>query len=260
MGQRPISNPLRKAGCEVFRVITVTSGKGGTGKSTVCTFLGQALAAQGLRTLLIEPGSGLRSLDAMLALEQNIVYDLEDLLEGRCTPQQAVISHEQHSGLQMIAAAGGFEYQPDEYAFEQLIKWVRQYYDVIILDTPPGFGRAVEICAQNSDLGIVVTTPDLVAVRDSGRASILMHKNGLHDQRLIINKVPKTLVARQGITDLDDVIDAAGVQLIGVLPYSETIKIAAGAGRSIPDYDISKKIFDAIAARMMGKREELLIF
>lgn len=244
----------------MFRVITVTSGKGGTGKSTVSALLGQALAAKGLRTLIIELASGLRCLDVMLTLEKNIVYDLEDLLEGKCTPEQAVVSHADNTVLQIISAAANAEYETDEAAFEQLIKWVRQYYDMIIIDTPPGLGQGVELSARNSDLGIIVSNPDIISVRDGGRASILMWRNGLKSQRLIINKVPKNLLKRQGLEDLDDVIDGTGVQLIGVIPYSDVIKTASAMGSSLPEHDISKKIFDCIAARMTGKKEELLIF
>lgn len=241
------------------KIITVTSGKGGAGKSSVCAFLGQALAAAGCRTLLVELDCGLRCLDLMLSLEKTPVFDLKDLLSGRCSPDQAAVAHGVHGRLRLIPASQDHQYILPENAFAQLMRWSARHYDVVLLDAPAGLRIEAEIAARQSHTSILVTTPDLAAVRDCGRAAQLLRRQGLSSQRLIINKVPSVLSQRQGLEDLDDVIDGTGVQLLGVVPLSEEISRAGALGQTLATGGLAERIFEAIAARIQGKNAELLI-
>ncbi len=239
------------------KVISIVSGKGGTGKSTVAAFLGQAMAKQGLHVLLVEMDAGLRCLDILMAMEKTVVYDLSDLLEGRCSAMQATLLHPQLSNLRLICAPLAADYTPAPESFAEFIEAVCPHFDCLLLDTPAGIGPATRLATQLSDLALMVTTPDLIAVRDAAKTAALLARPGL-GWRLLINRVTSPLPARPGLEDLDDVVDGTGIQLLGVLPHSQIIAQAGTLGEMLPEGSLVSRIFQRIGQRICGENSPLL--
>ena len=204
-----------RKGNEMSKIIAVTSGKGGTGKSTVCAGIGYTLAKQGHRTLIIELDFGLRCLDIMFGVEDGIKYDLGDVLSGKKTALDAVAQ--------------------------------------IIIDTGAGINSHVFDIVEQANLILVVSTPDPVCIRDASLMSDEFYNRGNKSQRLIINKISKKIIGSELITNLDEIIDKVGVQLIGVIPDDFKMTVATGKGTPIPTDSEALKAFDAISKRLGGE-------
>lgn len=233
------------------KIIAVTSGKGGTGKSTVCAGLGYALAKQGRRTLLIELDFGLRCLDIMFGIEDTIKYDLGDVLAGRKQPLDAVASVPMATNLNLLCAPKTLTSVKAEQIVE-ICRSVKKYFDYIIIDTGAGINSHVFDIVEQANLILVVSTPDPVCIRDAGLMSDEFYNRGNKSQRLIINKISKKVIGDKLITNLDEIIDKVGVQLIGVIPDDFKATVATGKGTPIPTDSDALKAFDAISKRLDG--------
>ncbi|MEG2597112.1 MAG: AAA family ATPase, partial [Oscillospiraceae bacterium] len=168
-------------------VISIASGKGGVGKSTLCVGLGMAYALLGKSVLIIEFDVGLRGVDIMMGISDRIVYDLGDLLEGRCHISKAIIESPWNSNLNVIVAPISMESAIDMQDVKILVEGLRPHFDTIILDTPAGLGLSIRIAATVSDLTLVAVNPDSVCIRDGGRVVQSLVKAGMANHRLIIN-------------------------------------------------------------------------
>ena len=197
------------------RVIMVASGKGGTGKSTVSVLTGAALAARGRRVLLVELDSALRSVDYIAGVYGKTVYDVEDVLCGRCDAGKALVESPLYPGLFVISApySGG---QVAAGALQSFLQQAGGVFDDIVLDTAAGMGAPFEAARAAASLALICITPDPVAQRDGRIVCDALLEGGCEQVRLVINKVPRTL-AGQGIRDLDECIDTVGAQLLGVV-------------------------------------------
>lgn len=239
-------------------VAALVSGKGGVGKSTLCVGLGLGHALRGRNVLLIEFDVGLRGIDLMLGISDRVVYDLGDLLEGRCTISKALVRSPENERLSAIAAPMRLDFPVNLEDVELLISGLRPYFDVIILDTPAGLGLSAELAAL-ADLTLIAVTPDPVCVRDGGQMVRALNSAGVSNHRLIINRVNEKLLRKEMIEDLDAVIDGVGSQLIGVVPDSPQIQISLARGVSLKEKHPVIRIFKAIAARTSGEQVPLLI-
>ncbi len=234
------------------KIIAVTSGKGGTGKSTVCAGLGYTLAKQGHRTLLIELDFGLRCLDIMFGVEDSIKYDLGDVLNGRQEVLKAVAQVPMASNLSILCAPKTLT----SVSAEQIVnicRSVKKYFEYIIIDTGAGINSHVFDIVEQANLILVVSTPDPVCIRDASLMSDEFYNRGNKSQRLIINKISKKVVGDKLISNLDEIIDKVGVQLIGVIPDDFKMTIATGKGTPIPTNSEALRAFDAISKRLGGE-------
>lgn len=240
------------------RIIAVTSGKGGVGKSTISAGLGQAFARLGRQTLILELDAGLRGLDIMLGVENSVVYDLGDLLAGDCTIEDALVAVEDDPGLSMIAAPSS----PELLSMDRiagLCANLRQLFDVILIDTPAGVPVSAGLIPRTADMALVAVTPDYVSVRDSGRMVFLLAEQGFRECSLIINKVNLKYRKMNVISDLDEVMDGVGIPLLGVIPEELQIKAAFSGGLRLEAGSAPEIVFERIAARMEGTYIPLLI-
>lgn len=238
-------------------VIMVASGKGGTGKSTVSVLLGAELAARGRRVLLVELDSGLRSVDYIAGVYGRTVYDVEDVLRGRCETGKALVESTLYRDLYVISAPySGGEIRAD--ALELFIKIVGPVFDTIILDTAAGMGAPFQAASRVAKRALLVLTPDPVASRDGHIVCDALIEAGCTDVRLIINKTPRDL-SDCGIESLDECIDTVGAQLIGVIPQSGEMHRAGSSGKPLPPKGKSKAALQAIAARLCGENIPLVI-
>ena len=235
------------------QVIAVTSGKGGVGKSTLCVLLGLGDVKRGKRVLLIEFDAGLRGLDLMLGIGDQVVYDLGDLLEGRCTIRKAILESPLHENLHAIVAPISLESPLNLEDVQLLIDGLRGHFDRLILDMPAGLGISTRIAGKMADLSLIVVTPDPVCVRDGTQMVQALERNGFLHHRLVINRVEEKMLKRAVLPDLDAVIDGVGSQLIGVFPSMAEIPMQMSRGLPLRSNHLALRIADAVSRRMDGE-------
>lgn len=238
----------------VAEKIMIASGKGGVGKSTVCLGLGAGLSARGHRVLMVEADTGFRGLDISLSAQDRAMYDLSDVLEGRCELDDALLRHSRYP-IELLCAPNDPEYLPEQAQLERLFSAADPHYDYILVDCGAGFGPMQGRICRLCDRAVVVTVPDEVSVRAAAHTSQLLHQKGLHSQRLIINRIPKVLSPSKTISDLDDVIDMVGAQLLGAVPEGIVTGIPTDqSSRQPPQEEL-----DRVAGRIAGKYTPLLL-
>ncbi len=235
------------------KTILITSGKGGVGKSTVCTMLGSALARQNCRVLMLETDCGLRNLDLMNGLEDQVVYDLGDVLLGRCEPAKAILKCPSSEGLDLLPAASSTRFQIPAGTLSRLISGLRDFYDIILIDCPAGFDDIFDAVMDVSDMGLVVVTPNLISVKDGAKAADLLVQGGVKEGRLLINMVPRRWKPTEALPDFDAIIDMVGLQLMGVIPMDMEMGENLNRGRQVGLYSEGVEVFDNIARRLRGK-------
>ncbi|MGI5893823.1 MAG: AAA family ATPase [Candidatus Merdivicinus sp.] len=235
------------------QVIALTSGKGGVGKSTLCVGLGLGDAMRGKRVLLIEFDAGLRGLDLMLGISDQVVYDLGDLLEGRCTISKAIAESPLNENLNAIVAPVNMETAMNLDDIKLLVEGLRPHFDRLILDMPAGLGFSVKATAATADLALIIATPDRICVRDGSQMTQALQKIGFFSHRLIINRVNEKLIRKDTVTDLDAVIDGVGSQLIGVMPDDPDIQLKLTRGVALRENHRVTRICRAISRRIDGE-------
>ena len=241
------------------KLIAVTSGKGGTGKSSICYGIGYTLAKQGNRTLIIELDFGLRCLDIMFGMSGQVAYDLGDVLKGKRQILDAVATVPSASNLSILCAPKDPFMRVTAEQVVEICRNIRKYFDYIIIDTGAGINSHVFDIVEQANLILVVTTPDTICIRDATMMSDEFYKRGNKRQRLIINKVsPKDLKTGM-INNLDDIIDAVGIQLLGVIPEDYSLKEATGKGVILQPSSPCLAAFDAISKRLQGDMIPLTI-
>lgn len=230
----------------------ITSGKGGVGKSTVSVGLGRALAARGRRVLLIDCDAGLRSLDRMTGCEENLVFDLSDVVFGRCAPAESIYPCGGSEGLFLLPAPSSGENTVRPGVMKKLVPLLTRYYDHVLLDSPAGVGTGFRSAAIAADRALIVCSPDPVCVRGARSVSGLLGHIG--DKRLVINRFNKEFFHTTGAySDLDGVIDAAGVRLFGLVPEDFATAAAFLRGRKAKAEAKGMKALSRIAARLEGE-------
>lgn len=213
------------------KVIVITSGKGGVGKTTTCANLGTGLAQRGHKTVLIDADVGLRNLDVVMGLENRIVFDLVNVCEKVCKTRQALIKDKRFENMYLLPAAQTKE--KDVIKPEQMIELcneLRQEFDYILIDCPAGIEQGFKNAVAGADQAVIVTTPDVSAVRDADRIVGLLQSRGITQPQLIINRVRPQMVRKGDMMDIDDVNDILAIPLIGVVPDDESIIISTNKG------------------------------
>lgn len=239
--------------------IMICSGKGGTGKSTVSVLLGAGLARLGRKVLLVELDSGLRSVDIIAGVYGRTVYDIEDVLCGRCEVCKAIVPSPLYPGLSVISApyeGGDVEAAP----LGRLLMAVRPYFDFVLLDTAAGMGAPFTAAASVADKALLVLTPDPVALRDGKIVADRVLSGGRTQSavRLVMNRVTReSFGKRAAVFDLDECIDTVGAQLLAVIPESQVLQLAGAQGTVPPPSDPAVVAGQAMARRLCGQRVPL---
>lgn len=243
------------------QVIVITSGKGGVGKTTTTANLGVGLAQAGKKVVLIDTDIGLRNLDVVLGLENRIVYDLVDVVTGVCSPKQAAIKDKRYDGLFLIPAAQTKD--KDAVSVEQmreLCEKLKKDYDFIIIDCPAGIEQGFKNAIAGADKALIVTTPEVSAVRDADRIIGLLEANEIEDHYLVINRIRPDMVKRGDMLNIDDIMDILNIDLIGIIPDDQNIIISTNKGEpAVTDMkSVAGQGYRNITQRLMGNNIPLM--
>ncbi len=236
-------------------VIVVTSGKGGVGKTTTSANVGTALTLAGKKVVLVDADIGLRNLDVVMGLENRIVYDLVDVVEGRCRLKQALIKDKRFEGLFLLPAAQTRDknaVSPEQ--MKKLCDALKEDFEYILLDCPAGIEQGFKNAIAGADRALVVTTPEVSAVRDADRIIGLLESHGVSKIQLIINRVRMNMVKRGDMMAMEDVVEILAIDLIGVVPDDENIVVTTNKGEPavIEGSSLASKAFKNIADRVQG--------
>lgn len=236
-------------------VIVITSGKGGVGKTTTTANVGTGLAKLGKKVVLIDTDIGLRNLDVVMGLENRIVYNLVDVIEGNCRIKQALIKDKRYPNLYLLPSAQTRD--KDSVTPEQMRKLsedLRQEFDYILLDCPAGIEQGFKNAIAGADRALVVTTPEISAIRDADRIIGLLEANEIHKTHLIVNRLRMDMVKRGDMMSSDDVVEILAIDLIGVVPDDESIVISTNQGEPLVGTESNAgKAFMNICRRIMGE-------
>lgn len=242
-------------------VIVITSGKGGVGKTTTTANIGTALALAGKKVVLVDTDIGLRNLDVVMGLENRIVYDLVDVVEGICRLKQALIRDKRIEGLYLLPAAQTKDktaVSPEQ--MKGLCETLKEEFDYVLVDCPAGIEQGFKNAIAGADKAFIVTTPEVAAVRDADRIIGLLEATELYEPKLIINRIRADMVKRGDMMDIDDMIDILAIGLLGVVPEDEKIVISTNKGEPAV-YDPNSKAGQAyknIARRIEGEEVPLM--
>ncbi|MBC2855512.1 septum site-determining protein MinD [Cetobacterium sp. 2A] len=243
------------------KVLVITSGKGGVGKTTTTANLGAALALQGQKVLLIDTDIGLRNLDVVMGLENRIVYDLVDVIDGHCRAKQALIKDKRSDNLYLLPAAqtkDKNDVTPEQ--VKELIDSLRPDFDYIIIDCPAGIEQGFRNAIIAADEAYVVTTPEISAVRDADRIVGLLEANEIRNPKLIVNRIRMSMVKEGNMLSVDDIVDILAIDVIGIIPDDENIVISTNKGEPLTykGESLAAKAYRNIAERSLGSNVEFL--
>ena len=241
-------------------VIVITSGKGGVGKTTTTANIGIGLAKLGKKVLVIDTDLGLRNLDVVLGLENRIVYNLVDVIEGKCRPKQAIIKDKRFQDLYLLPSAQTKDkssVSPEQ--MKKLTEDLREDYDFVLLDCPAGIEQGFQNAIAGADRALVVTTPEVSAIRDADRIVGLLEASEFRQIDLIINRLRYDMVKRGEMMSSQDVVDILALNLIGIVPDDENVVIATNQGEPlVGDHTLAGRAYQNICYRVTGKEVPFL--
>ncbi|NLM28274.1 MAG: septum site-determining protein MinD [Clostridiaceae bacterium] len=237
-------------------VIVITSGKGGVGKTTTAANLGTGLSLLNKKAVLVDTDIGLRNLDVVMGLENRIVYDLVDAVEGTCRLKQALIKDKRYDGLYLLPAAQTRD--KNSVTPEQMVKLceeLKEEFDFVIIDCPAGIEQGFKNAIAGADRAIVITTPEVSAVRDADRIIGLLEANDIKNPSLIVNRVRHEMVRKGDMMSIEDIIDILAIQLVGVVPDDENIIISTNRGEpAVSDNkSMAGQAYRNITRRILGE-------
>lgn len=247
------------------RVIVITSGKGGVGKTTSTANIGSALARNGAKVAMIDTDLGLRNLDLLMGLENRIVYTLVDVVEERCKLTQALVKDKKNPNLVLLAAAQ----TRDKSAvtgeqMKEICDKLKETYDFVLVDSPAGIEQGFQNAIAGATEAIIVTTPEMSAVRDADRIiGLLEAKEEITSYRLVLNRVRPNLIKSNDMMSVDDVVEILSVKLLGIIPEDENIIISTNKGEPIIYNEENVKAavaYNNISKRIIGQDVPFMSF
>jgi septum site-determining protein MinD len=244
------------------RTIVMTSGKGGVGKTTCTTNLGMALAQRHQKVVVIDADFGLRNLDLLLGLENRIVYTALDVLAGDCTIEKALVKDKRQSNLALLAAAQNRNKEaitPDQ--MKELVGGLKGQCDFVIIDCPAGIELGFQNAIAPANEAIVVTTPEVSAVRDADRVVGLLEASEVKYTKLLVNRLKPAMVQEEQMMSVRDVLDILAVPLLGVIPEDERVIVSSNRGEPLvldEKLSMAGMAFQNIACRLLGEEVPLL--
>ena len=244
------------------RVIVITSGKGGVGKTTTSANIGTALAKAGNKVVLIDTDIGLRNLDLLLGLENRIVYTIVDVVEERCKLKQALVKDKKNPNLSLLAAAQTRDKSAvTQEQLKDICEQLKKDNDFILVDCPAGIEQGFQNAVAGATEAIVVTTPEMSAIRDADRIiGLLSAREEIESFKLLLNRVRPSLIATNDMMSVEDVVELLACDLIGIIPEDTGIISSTNKGEPIVNDDkaLAGQAYRNVAQRIMGEDVEFL--
>lgn len=244
------------------KTIVITSGKGGVGKTTSTANIGTALALQGHKVCLIDMDIGLRNLDVVLGLENRIIYDVIDVAEGRAKVHQALIKDKRFEDLLFLLPASQHAdknaIQPER--MKEIVDELREFYDYILIDSPAGIEQGFENSIIAADAAILITTPEISAIRDADRIIGILEQRDIEPPKLVINRIRKEMMDSGDVMDVEEITRHLSVELLGIIYDDDEVVRTSNKGNPVvldPDF-VSSKGYRNIARRILGESVPLL--
>jgi septum site-determining protein MinD len=241
----------------VGEAIVITSGKGGVGKTTTSANVGTALALQGKKVCLVDTDIGLRNLDVVMGLENRIIYDLVDVVNGRCKMHQALVKDKRFDDqLYLLPAAQTSDksaIQPEQ--MKELVEQLKHDFDYVIIDCPAGIEQGYKNAVAGADKAIVVTTPEISAVRDADRIIGLLEQEDIEPPKLIINRIRSQMMKNGDMLDIDEITTHLSIELIGIVVDDEEVIKSSNQGEPVVLNPNNKAsiAYRNIARRILGE-------
>ena len=241
-------------------VIVITSGKGGVGKTTTSANVGTGLAKLNKKVVLIDTDIGLRNLDVVMGLENRIVYNLVDVIEGNCRVKQALIKDKRYPNLYLLPSAQTRDKNsvtPEQ--MKKLVEELREEFDYILLDCPAGIEQGFKNAIAGADRALVVTTPEVSDIRDADRIIGLLEAESMKRTDLIVNRIRMDMVTRGDMMSIEDVVDILSINLIGAVPDDQQIVVSTNQGEPlVGDDSLAGQAYMNICRRILGEDVPLL--
>lgn len=241
-------------------VIVITSGKGGVGKTTTTANIGVGLATLDKKVVVIDTDLGLRNLDVVMGLENRIVYNLVDVIEGNCRMKQALIKDKRYENLYLLPSAQTKDksaVSPEQ--MRKLTEELAEEFDYILVDCPAGIEQGFQNAIAGATRAIVVTTPEVSAIRDADRIIGLLEKHNIKQVDLVINRIRMAMVKRGDMMSVEDVTEILAVDLLGAIPDDEQIVVATNQGEPVVGMDaLAGKAYINICKRIVGEEVPFL--
>jgi septum site-determining protein MinD len=213
------------------RVIVITSGKGGVGKSTSTANIGTALALMGRKVVVVDADVGLRNLDIIMGLESRVVYTSMDVIEGTCDLEKALVKDRRVESLRLLAASqknNKNDIQPEQ--MKKICLELQEEYDYVLVDSPAGIEQGFQNAAAGASEALIVTTPEVAAVRDADRIIGLLQSININSMHLVINRLSPRMVKAGDMMNQQDIIDILSIKLLGVIPEDQEIVVSTNRG------------------------------
>lgn len=244
------------------RIIVVTSGKGGVGKTTSTANLGMALAKLGRSVAVVDADFGLRNLDLLLGLENRIVYTAVEVISGECRLEQALVKDKRQPRLVLLPAAQNrMKDAVNAEQMKQLINVLAEKYDYILIDSPAGIEQGFQNAIAAAQEGIIVTTPEIAAVRDADRVVGLLEAHNVKRIHLIVNRIRPAMVLANDMMSVQDVKEILAIPLLGVVPDDERVIVSTNRGEPLvlsETPSLAGTAYENIARRLEGEKVEFL--
>lgn len=244
------------------RIIVITSGKGGVGKTTTTANLGMALARRGRKVAVVDADFGLRNLDLLLGLENRVVYTALDVLAGQCRLEQALVKDKRQPNLVLLPAAQNRTKDavtPDQ--MKQVVATLAEAHEYVLIDSPAGIEMGFQNAIVAAKEALIVTTPEIAAVRDADRVVGLLESHGIKNIRLIVNRIRPAMVEANDMMSVEDVQEILAIPLIGVVPDDERVIVSTNRGEPLviaETLSLAGTAFDNVARRLEGEKVEFL--
>ena len=242
------------------KVIMISSGKGGVGKSTVTASLALSLAKMNQKVLCIDLDLGLRNLDVVLGLENRLLYDMKDVISNRCTLQEALVQDKRIPNLYLLSGCRNLNLDKIRlYDCQNIIEKCRKMFDVVLLDCPAGIERGFQYALSCADAAYLVVQLDIASLMDADRVTGMLMRHGIDDIRVILNRVNPAYIKNKIQCSIKEAMDYLSLPLLGVI-YEDSLCIRAmNYGHlSVSCSELTQKCFDALASRVMGKEVPLV--
>jgi septum site-determining protein MinD len=242
-------------------VIVVTSGKGGVGKTTATANIGSGLGLLGKKVVMVDTDIGLRNLDVVMGLENRIVYDIVDVVSGECRLRQALIRDKKIENIYLLPAAQTKDKTAiSSSQMQELCQELKKEFDYVLIDSPAGIETGFKNAVVGAEKAIVITTPEVSAVRDADRVIGLLEASGLHEPQLIINRLRPQMVKKGDMMNIEDMLEILAIDLLGVIPEDEVIVISTNKGEpAVLDKNCrAGQAFFNISRRLTGEEVPLL--